>query len=85
VILDALAVIAFSLVRAILQLVPAYTLPTQVTSSAGSFGGAAGSVNAIFPVGTLALCLGAVIACRLFLFVWDLVISVYKLFPFKAT
>lgn len=84
-ILDALAAVAVSIITAVLQLVPAYDPGNGITSAGSGFGATLGAGNAVFPIGTLAACLSVMIGLRVFIFLWDLIVSVYKLFPFKAS
>lgn len=84
-ILDAILAILFGLVEGVLSLFPAYTLPSSVPASFSSLGATASGLNGIFPVGTLGVCIGIVIAFRVVIALVQLLVWVWDLIPFKAT
>lgn len=69
----------------ILGLVPTFTVPASVTNFGTSMGSAVAGANGVFPVVTLGVVIGALLALRLAMFVWHGIVFVYKLIPLKGT
>lgn len=74
-----------SVLTAFLTLIPAYDLPPEVRNLGADIGGAVAGANAFFPVVHVGICIGLVIAARIFLALWDLLVFIYDRVPFKAT
>lgn len=73
------------LLTGVLDLVPSYSLPDSVTGAGATIGGGIGQIDGIIPVVTIGLCLAVILAFRLFLFAWSIIVFVYDRFPLKAT
>lgn len=74
-----------AILTGVLDLIPSWSLPPSLTSSAADIGTALGNVNGVFPIADIAIALGIVVAGRTFLFAWSLIVFVYDRLPFKAT
>lgn len=84
-IFDALAGFLLVVVSGVLGLFPAYTLPGSLSDFSASVGGWVTTANGFFPVTTLGVCIGLVLAARLFVLAVRLVVFVYDLIPLKFT
>lgn len=84
-IIDAIVSVVVGIFTGVLGLLPSYELPDSITNLGSSVGEAVGTLNGVFPVGTLGVCIGLMIAARLFLFAFGLAVWVYEHIPFKAT
>lgn len=84
-ILDAIMGLLVALLTGVVGLLPAWSPPSSITSLGDSIGSAVGSVNGVFPVGTLGACLAIMVGSRLFVFAWGFIVWVYRLIPFKLT
>lgn len=85
-IIDSLIEIVVALFRAILGLLPEWSLTLPETGSAFQFlGGAVRLISGYFPVYVLFVCVGIYLAARLFFSSWSLIVWLYEKFPFKAT
>lgn len=83
-IIDKLVQFLFAFLNGVMNLLPAFTLP-DFGNSGAVLGSALNGVNAVFPIVTLGIALGALMVIRLYIFAYGVVIYVYKLLPFKAT
>jgi hypothetical protein len=83
--IDAIVQAGLLVIGGVVGLFPAYTLPTTVTTLGSNLGSAVAGANSIFPVITLGLCLGVALGGILFLALWNVLVLVYDLIPFKAT
>jgi hypothetical protein len=84
-ILDLIIKAVVGIFTGILALLPDVTLPSSVTAWSSSIGSGFGAANAFFPLTTLGLCIAAVIAVRLLLSAYSLVVWLYEKIPFKFT
>lgn len=82
-ILDLLVSGALTLLTGLLGLFPAYDLPGSMTSLGSELGAAVAGLNGVVPVVTIGVCLGIVLAARLFIAGVALVQWVYGLIPFN--
>lgn len=73
-----------ALVEGVLSLFPTFTAPT-LAPIGGAIGSALSTAAGWFPVATLGACLAAVFAVRLFMVGFNVVMWVYRQFPFKGT
>lgn len=84
-IFDSIVGVLTSVFTGILGLLPAYSLPGNVTALMSNVGSALAGANSVFPVVQLGLCLGVIVAARVFILGWAVVVWLYDKFPFKAT
>ncbi|MDR1188132.1 MAG: hypothetical protein LBK95_11875 [Bifidobacteriaceae bacterium] len=71
----------FGLIRGLIALGPSYTPPVaDAASQASMVGATASGLNSYAPVGTLALVLALLVAAKLALMVWQLVVFIYHQF-----
>jgi hypothetical protein len=84
-ILDAIAGLLLGVLNGVLGLFPAYSLPSSMTDFSASVGSWVGSANGFFPVVTLGVCIGVILAARAFVLAVRLVVFVYDLIPLKFT
>jgi hypothetical protein len=85
VIFDAIAKLLVAVVKGVMGLFPAYEMPSGLASLGDSIGGSLAGVSAVFPVGTVGVCLALLIGARIILSVFNLVVFVYQLIPLKFT
>lgn len=83
--IDGLAMLFIGILNGVLGLVPSFSLPGGFGDAGAGIGSALGAVNQWVPVSTIMLCIAAVLACRVFLVVWSLVVFIYDRVPLKAT
>jgi hypothetical protein len=83
-IIDAIVGTLMFVLEAFLGLLPSFELD-GLSGFGPSLGGSMAAAGTVFPVGTLGLCLAAVLSVWLFIHAWKLVVYVYSLIPFKAT
>jgi len=74
----------------LLSLVPTWTGgnvldPAQYAAAGVKIGSAVGLVNHYFPVAILGACLVLVLAVKTFGSVWDVIVWLYRMLPFKAS
>lgn len=75
---DALIAFVFGSVRAVLGLIPTWQPPADAFSSTSiSLGSIAGTGNGWFPVVTLGVCLVFILALKVFLLGWRVVVFIY--------
>jgi len=84
-ILDALIGLVVGLFTGILGLIPAYSPDARLSSFGTSLGSSVAGLDGVFPVVALGACIGIVLAVRLFIAAWDLLVFLYHAIPFKAT
>lgn len=84
-ILDLIVGVLLALVTGIIGLLPSFTLPGSMSDFGTGFGSSLSTLNGLFPVVTLGVCLAAVLGVRLFIAAFNLVVFVYKLIPLKFT
>lgn len=83
--IDGLAILFIGLLSGVMGLVPAFSLPSGFGDAGGGIGSVLAAVNQWVPVTTIMMCIAAILACRLFLIVWSLVVFIYDRVPLKAT
>lgn len=84
-IFDAIVGVLSAVLEGVFALLPTMSLPAGLVESSGGVGAVAAGLNGIVPVQTLGGCLVAVLAVRLFIALWAVVVWIYDRFPFKAT
>lgn len=84
-IFDTIVAILVAVFEGILALLPTMALPAAIMQNASAVGQTAAGLNGVLPVTTLGLCLAVVVAVRLFILLWAVVVWIYERFPFKAT
>lgn len=84
-ILDAIIGLIVGVLEGLLGLLPAFDISSTFASAGATLGNAAGQLNAILPVSTMGVCIAALLALQLALFVWDVVVFIYDRFPGKFT
>lgn len=84
-ILDAIMAILTAVLTGILALLPSYTLPAEFTQVGATLGNALSSAGIYFPVGTLGVCIAAVVGVRVFVSVVAVIGWVYDKIPAKFT
>jgi len=84
-IIDWIMQILLTIVGGLIGLFPAYSLPGSMTGFGSTLGSTFATLNGVFPVQTLGVCLAAVMGLWLFLTAWDAIIFVYRLIPGKFT
>lgn len=85
VIVDALVNALCSMLKAVLMMIPAYSLPQGLSALSGTLGESLAAGNAYFPVASLGIALGIALGARVFIAAWAVLVWVYDKFPFKAT
>jgi hypothetical protein len=76
----------FGLLHLIFTALPTWNIDwDHFGADLGEVGRYAQSLNAWFPVNTMAVCMGLLIGARLGLFSWTLVLFIYNRIPGKAT
>lgn len=83
-IIDKLVQFLTAFLNGVMNLLPTWELPALL-SSGNSLGSVMGGINAVFPITTLAACVGILVALQLWIFAYGAVIYVYRLIPFKAS
>lgn len=84
-ILDLIVKVLLSVFSGFISLFPAWQLPDSMTGFASSLGASVSTINGIFPVVTLGVCLAALVSTWLFVGAFQAVVFVYRLVPFKAS
>lgn len=85
-IIDLIISIVCGLLGAILSALPAFTLPSFLTSTwPADLSAWVGQINGYFPIYTVGLCLGVILGLRALLAVWAIAVWLYERFPFKFT
>lgn len=84
-ILDAIIGLLVSFLTAVFSLFPAYSLPGSMTALGSSIGSALNGAGQFFPIGTLGICIGAIVGARVFILGWALVVWLYTKIPAKFT
>lgn len=84
-ILDALVIAVTTLMTGFLGLFPAFEFDSEMLSAGSGLGGAISGLNGIVPIVAIGQCILIVLACRLALAGWDLIVFIYDRFPGKFT
>lgn len=84
-IVDLFVAILLGLLGGFISLFPEWTLPPAISSFGTSIGSSLSTINGIFPVVTLGVCLGVILLSWLFILGFQALVFVYRLIPFKAT
>lgn len=86
-IITALVSLVTAIVQAVLSLIPQWSVDpaSTVGEYSNTFATVAGSLDGYVPERLGLICLGVLVALRLFMFAWKGVLFVYGLIPFKAT
>ncbi len=83
---DAIISIVTAILSGILSLLPVWVPPDMLTETwPGDIASVAHWLNGYFPIYTLGICLGIILALRALLAVWVIAVWVYDRFPFKFT
>lgn len=82
---DAIVIAVTTLMTGFLGLMPAFEFNSQMLSAGAGLGSAINGLNGIIPVHAIGICIGIVLACRLALVGWDLLVFIYDRFPGKFT
>lgn len=85
-IVEALWGMVTGLVAGLFSLIPSWNVDTSAVSTALGAIGSMGSLgDGYFPVTLMCICLGIVLGTKIVLDVWNLVVFLYELIPFKMT
>ena len=85
-IVDAIITILVGLLGGILAVLPAWSMPTLLTSTwPGDIASAVGWANGFFPVYDLGLSLAILLGIRVLMSAWKIAVWLYDRFPFKFT
>lgn len=84
-IVDAIIGVALAVLGGFVALFPSYTLPGSMTGVGSNLGSAVATINGVFPVVTLGICIAAVLGLAVFLAAFNAVVWVYQLVPLKFT
>lgn len=84
-IVDLIVTTLLAVLEGFISLFPAWELPASLTTFGTSIGASLGTINGIFPVVTLGVCLAAILLCWLFIIGFQALVFIYRLVPFKAT
>ena len=83
--LDLIFMALFGLLGGLVALIPEWDMPGSISTAFADLGGTLGSLNGVVPIATLGAALGALIAFRVFIMAFDLVVWVYGKIPAKFT
>lgn len=84
-IFDAIMTVLTGLLTGLLALLPAYVLPSDFEEVGAALGNALSSAGIYFPIGTLGLCIAAVVGARVFVSIVAVIAWVYEKIPGKLT
>jgi hypothetical protein len=83
-IIDAIVIALKTVLNGFLALIPEYELPAM-GDFGSTLGASVGAINGYFPVVTLGVCLLTILGVRVFIGLFNVLVFVYGLIPFKAT
>lgn len=86
-IVDTVAGVVLGLLRGLVELIPVWSPPAEITSPTwlDELGDAVSFANAYVPVGDILLAIGVLLAIRAILMLWHVIVWVYDRIPFKAS